>query len=137
MKKTLEFLLVSFAVSWGATAMAEIDPGAPSASHKLERAADEIHGYLHHHYNSGYGSHELEESAAALHDALHEWQHGELTEAEISEIKAELKASWNNFRQTLIPAGLLASGDNVLEEQYQNVKVSYKNLRFLLRKTDK
>ena len=137
MKKNLKFLLISFAVSWGANVMAEIDPGAPSASHKLEKSADEIHNYLHHHYDSGYGSHELENSAAALHDALHEWQHGELTEAEISEIEAELKASWNNFRQTLIPAGLLASGDDVLEERYQNVKVSYKDLRFLLRKADK
>jgi len=137
MKKTLKFLFVSFAIGWATNAMAEIDPGATSASHKLEKSAEKIHDYLHHHYSSGYGSHELEESATAMHDALHEWQDGAFKETDISELKTELKASWNNFRQTLIPAGLLASGDDLLEDHYQNVKMSYKNLRFLLRKSDR
>ena len=130
----MKFSILSLTLFWGANVLAEIDPGAASASHKLEQAAMDIHGYLHHNYHSSYGSHELEEVVATLHDALHELEHGGLKESDILAVEEELKAAWNSFRQTLIPAGLLASGDAMLEEKYRLVKMSYKDLRFLLRK---
>ena len=105
-----------------------------SASHKLETAADAIHGYLHHHYDNGYGSHQLEEAAAEMHHALHEWQHGELSESDINAMADDLRTVWNDFRQAIIPAGLLSAGDMELEALYADIKLSYKHLRFLLRK---
>lgn len=134
MKKSIKYFLFSAAFMWASLAIAEIDPGAASASHKLETAAEEIHGYLHHHYSGGYGSHELEHAAAEVHHLLHEYGHGTASEADVVAAQDALKSAWNNFRQTLIPAGLLNSGDAMLSEKYQMVKDSYKDLRFLLRK---
>jgi hypothetical protein len=130
----LPLLLCTLFIS--GNAVAEIDPGAPSASHRLQLAAENIHAYLHHNYQAGYGTHELEEAAAAMHDALHEWDHGELTEADIVAIQEDLKASWLNYIQTITPAGILNNGDMELETLYQDVKTKYKELRFLLRKAD-
>ena len=130
----LSLLLCMLFVSGNATA--EIDAGAPSASHRLEEAAGDMHAYLHHHYGSGYGSHELEEVAAEMHDALHEWDHGELGEADIVAVQGGLKAAWLNFIQTITPAGILNNGDMELEDLHQDVKTKYKELRFLLRKAD-
>jgi len=118
-------------------AVAEIDPGAPSASHRLEEAAANIHAYLHHQYHAGYGSHELEEAAGEMHHALHEWDHGELTEAEIVAVQEDLKVAWLNYIQTITPAGILNSGDMELGDLQQDVKTKYKELRFLLRKADR
>lgn len=114
--------------------LAEIDPGAPSASHKLETAAGDMHSYLHHHYDAGYGTHELEDAAAEIHHALHEWQHGEMSESDVVAVQEELKAAWLNYIQTITPAGVLNAGDMELEALHQGVKTAYKDLRFLLRK---
>lgn len=113
---------------------AAIDPDAPSASHHLEEAASGIHEYLHHNYGDSYGSHALEERSSELHGVLHDWQHGEATEADVDMQMKEVKSAWNNFRQTIMPAGLLNAGDYALEELYEEVKDSYKDVRFLLRK---
>ena len=130
-------LLISAALSVSLLAspvMAEIDPGAPSASHRLQEAAGDLHSYLHHHYSAGYGTHELEDSAGAMHSALHDWQHGEMTESDIDAMAVELKAAWLNYLQSINPAGVLNNGDMELETLYETVKTSYKELRFLLRK---
>lgn len=116
------------------SAMAEIDEGATSASHKLETAADDMHSYLHHHYDAGYGTHELEDAAAEIHHVLHEWQHGEMTESDVVAAQEELKAAWLNYLQTITPAGVLNAGDMEIEALHQEVKTAYKDLRFLLRK---
>jgi len=130
----LPLLLCTFLIS--GNAIAEIDPGAPSASHRLQEAADNVHAYLHNNYQGGYGTHELEEAAAAMHSALHGWDHGDLTEADIVAVQEDLKAAWLNFIQTITPAGILNNGDIELEGLHQDVKTKYKELRFLLRKAD-
>lgn len=113
-------------------AAADIEAGAPSASHQLEEAVAEVHEYLHQHYASPYGSHRFEETAAALHGALHHWQRGEATEKEILALFQDTKAAWKDYRFQVTTGGLLHSGDETLASLHQEIKDSYKNLRFLL-----
>lgn len=129
---TLIVMLCAFVISQGVSA--SIDPGAASASHHFEEAAAATHEHLHHTYGASFGSHGLEEAGDALHGMLHEWSHGEATEAEVVEAFEALKGQWNNFRQTIIPAGVLNAGDTELDELYETVKDAYKEVRFLLRK---
>lgn len=118
------------------SAYADIDDTAPSASHHLEQAIDEIHDYLHHHYDNSYSSHAFETVASNMHHMLHEWSHGEVGEEEISMLKAELKSTWNTFKQNIHVAQVLNQGDDDLDALYEEVKVTYKHLRFLLKKSD-
>lgn len=135
MKKIISRLgVVLFAVFLSQSVFASIDPGATSATHHFEEAAAAIHEYLHHNYGASYDSHGLEQRGSALHHVLHDWQHGEATEADVVVKMEELKLEWNNFRQTIIPASILNLGDVELNELYQTVKDTYKEVRFLLRK---
>ena len=116
------------------TVSASIESGAPSASHHFEEAAADIHEYLHDNYADSYGSHGLEAKGTALHGVLHDWQHGEATEADVVKAMDALKLEWNNFRQTINPAGVLNTGDIDLNDHYEAVKDAYKEVRYLLRK---
>lgn len=135
MKKISVRLFVTlFALFVCQSAFAEIDPGAPSASHRMQNAAAAMHEYLHHHYDSSYGSHGLEESAAELHHTLHEWADGMASESEVAAGMEALKQAWIGVMQSINPAGVLYVGDTGLDEIYLGVKNQYKELRFMLRK---
>ncbi|MBT8136084.1 MAG: hypothetical protein KJO54_03615 [Gammaproteobacteria bacterium] len=135
MKNTLiKMAATSLLLVFSQSVLAWIDPAAPSASHHLEDAATAIHDYLHDEYSSSFGAHGMEEASDALHSILHDWSHGEATEAEVVVAKDALKEAWNNFRQTINPAGILNSGDTQLDDMYQEVKSAYKEVRWLLRK---
>ncbi len=125
-------VLCAMVLSQGVSA--SIDPDATSASHHFEEAAAEIHEHLHDNYANSYSSHDLEALGSALHDSLHDWSHGEATEADVVQKMDALKLGWNNFRQAIIPAGLLNMGDDTLDELYISVKAAYKRVRFLLHK---
>ena len=133
-KIMFRLIALLFVVVLSQSVSASIDPGAPTASHHFEEAAAAIHEYLHDTYGDSFGSHGLEGSGSALHQILHDWQHGEATEADVAMGMEELKLDWNNFRQTIFPVGLLNAGDTTLDDLYEAVKDTYKEVRFLLRK---
>lgn len=116
--------------------LAEIGEGATSSSHRLQTIVGDLHDYLHHHYTDSYGTHDLELAAGDMHHALHEWSDGNITEADVVAEQENLKVAWLNYIQSITPAGILNNGDMELEELYQNLKSTYKELRFLLRKAD-
>ena len=140
MKKFISVLLAGpvLAVLAG-TALAFIDPGAPSASHQMEELAVEIHDYLHDNYGSTFGAHGLEEAATTLHDTLHDWGHGsvEVPESQIVEDMDALDAAWKSFKQTIRQEHILNSGDEALDIFFDMNKDAYKEIRFLLRQADK
>ena len=131
---TMRTAAIALGLLLAQTVSASIDSGAPSASHHFEEAAADLHGYLHHHYPSSYGSHGLEEQGSVLHAILHDWQHGHATEADVVATMDALKLEWNTFRQTIIPAGVLNTGDVDLNDHYEATKDAYKEVRYLLRK---
>ena len=122
------------AVVFSQSVSASIDPDAAPASHHFEEAAAAIHEHLHDQYGASYETHNLEAAGDALHGALHDFRHDDATEADVVMKMEALKLIWNDFRQSIIPAGLLHMGDDELDELYQTVKDAYKEVRYLLRK---
>ena len=133
-KYSIRLLATLFAIFICQNTFAEIDPGAPSASHRMESAAAAMHEYLHHHYDSSYNTHGLEESATELHHLLHEWTDGMASESEVAMGMNALKQAWIGVMQSINPANVLYVGDTGLDELYLGAKDQYKELRFLLRK---
>ncbi len=116
--------------------LASIDPGAPSASHHMEETAAALHSYLHDFYESSYGAHGLETDSDAIHGRLHDWSNGNASEAEVAADMDALDASWKNFKQTIHQAQVLNSGDDTLDDMFNDAKDAYKTLRFLLKNVE-
>ena len=133
-KFSFRLLVTLFALLVCQNTFAEIDPGAPSASHRMENAAAALHEYLHHHYDSSYNTHGLEHSADELHHILHEWSENMASESEVAAGMEAVKQAWINVMQSINPADVLYVGDTGLDELYLGAKDQYKELRFLLRK---
>ena len=134
LEKPLKLIILMLVSLFVHSAYASIDPSAPSASHQLEEASAEIHEYLHDNYTFSYGTHDLEEASAELHHFLHEWQHGEATESDVVAAFTKVKNAYTNSQFQLRNGGILNNGDEELELLFEHVKVTYKHVRFLLRK---
>ena len=137
MRKLASVLPVAGLVLLTAAVLPSIPANAPSLSHELEEAADEIHEYLHDNYGTSYGAHELEDAAAALHDVLHEWEQGNATEAEVEVEWDTTKDEWKNFEKTIKRAKVLKRGDDELDDLYDDVKDAYKDIKKALKKVNK
>jgi hypothetical protein len=110
-----------------------IDPGAPSASHHMEEAAEELHEYLHDNYTTSYGAHGLENAAVLCHDTLHDWSNGNATEDATQATFDALKVALNSFKDTAEGAGILDAGDDELDDLVKEAKDAFKALKTLMK----
>ena len=121
-----------FAITLSQSAIADIDPDASTAAHRLEQATAFANAYVNFHYQEDYDSDAMKIEAEKLHDVLHEWNSGNATETEVAEQMQATKIAWNTFRQTINSSGILNSGDFQCDLLYQTLKTSFKNVRFML-----